>query len=375
MFILLKGGECYSPEYLGKKDILIVSGKVYRVEDNIPGTIFEDLQIIDCKGCIVCPGFIDQHVHIAGGGGEQGPLSKTPGLGVMDIIGAGVCTVVGILGTDDITRSMAELLAKARALEQEGITSYIYTGCYSIPPATLTGSVKKDIAYIDKVIGLGEIAIADHRSSHPTLQDLKELSAEVRVGGLIGGKPGILHLHVGEGKEGISLLFKLLEESDFPAGMFVPTHLNRNKALFNQALEYCKAGGNIDLTAGERSEKGYSIPDALGIIFSRDLDYRKVTVSSDGNGSVPEGSDYSDSAGKVLQLFKDIRSCIVDKKLDVKKVLCTVTSNVAGLLDIYPRKGAVKAGSDADILVLDSGFNIKMVIAGGRVLINNKPDG
>lgn len=378
MFKLLKSGDCFNPVYLGKKDILTACGKICKIDDHISIEklkIIFDIELIDCSNKIMCPGFIDQHVHITGGGGEQGPKSKIRELELQDIVKAGVCTVVGVLGTDSMSRSIGELLTKALALEEEGITTYIYTGNYNIPTETLTGSIKKDLAYIEKIIGLGEIAIADHRSSHPSLQTLKELAAEVRVGGLLGQKPGIMHIHVGDGKDGIGILFKLIEESDFPIEMFVPTHINRNKKLFEQGFEYLKRGGNIDLTAGETSEDGYSVPDALEILFNEGINIHKITVSSDGNGSIPEYGDAADAtsdAGKVVQLFKDIRTCIVDKKLDIEKVLKTVTLNVAEVLKLNPAKGLIVEGSDADILILDENdFNINKVIAKGQILIDN----
>jgi beta-aspartyl-dipeptidase (metallo-type) len=370
VFKLLKGGCCFSPAYLGKKDILTAYGKICRIESSISAEALWDVEVIDCCGAVICPCLIDQHVHISGGGGEQGPVSRTPELQIRDITEAGVGTVAGILGTDSINRSTAELLAKARALESEGITTYIYTGSYSIPPVTLTGSVSKDIAYIDKVIGVGEIAIADHRSSHPTVQSLKELAAEALTGGLVGGKPGIVHIHVGDGRDGMELLFDLIRESDFPAGMFVPTHLNRNKKLFEQALEFAKAGGNIDFTAGESSEKGLSVPDALEALISEGISTEKVTVSSDGNGSIPGSGGAS---GKVVQLFNDIKSCIVDKNLDIEKVLETVTLNVANVLKLSPGKGMISVNSDADILVLDeNSYDIRKVIIAGKVLVDNE---
>ena len=172
------------------------------------------------KKCLVCPGIIDQHVHITGGGGEQGPISRIPEIMFSELVEAGVTTVVGVLGFDSITRSVAGLLAKARGLEAEGITTYIYTGSYGSPTETLTGRVLTDIVLLDKVIGVGEIALSDYRSFHPSLEDLRVLASEAMAGGMLGGKAGILHLHVGDGREGLGSLFRLLDESDFPLNIW-----------------------------------------------------------------------------------------------------------------------------------------------------------
>lgn len=375
MFKLLKGGHCFGPEDMGIKDILVVGNKIYKIEEQIPQNIIPDLEVVDCSGKIVSPGLIDQHVHITGGGGEEGPPSRIPEIMLGEVLSAGVSTVIGVLGVDAVTRNISGLLAKARALDFEGITTYIYTGSYGVPTATLTGKAISDIALIDKVIGIGEIAIADYRSSHPSSQMLKELASEARVGGLLGGKAGVLHIHVGDGKEGLTPLFELVEKSDFPIGMFVPTHLNRNKALYEQALEYGRLGGYMDLTAGETSENGYSVPDAIEIIMKSGINIEHVSISSDGNGSMPVNLKNPSGIGKVSQLFEDLRKCIFDKKIGIDTVLKTVTSNVAKILKLYPLKGSLSPGSDADILVLDkSDLSIwQMLVRGQTCIDNGKP--
>jgi len=368
LFKLLKGGKCFLPENAGKKDILIVYDRICRIEENIPENSVWEVEIIDCSGKIICPGFIDQHVHITGGGGEQGPASRIPEVMLSDLTTAGVTTAVGVLGIDGITRSVSSLLAKACSLQAEGITTYIYTGSYGVPTATLMGKPISDITLIDKVIGIGEIAIADYRSSYPTTQLLRELATEAMVGGMLGGKAGVVHMHVGDGKDGLSPLLKLLDESDFPISMFVPTHLNRNRTLFSQAIEFARKGGNVDLTAGQQTGKGYSVPDAVGMLLGSGINADKVTVSSDGNGSIPEKDG---EIGKVRQFFDDIRNWILYKGIGVDVALKLVTSNVAKILKLYPKKGVLSVGSDADVLVLnENDFTIDKVLVMGEIFVD-----
>jgi beta-aspartyl-dipeptidase (metallo-type) len=371
MFKLLKGGYCYSPDYMGKKDIFLVSDKIYKISDYISSESPWDIEIIDCNEKIVCPGFIDQHLHITGGGGENGPVSLITEISIADILSAGVTTVVGLLGFDSISRNVAGLLAKARALTSEGITAYIYTGNYGIPTKTLTGKVSQDIVFVNEILGVGEIAISDHRSSHPTTDMLKEISYEARLGGLLSGKAGIVHIHVGEGKGGLTPLTELLKNSDFPIEMFVPTHTNRSNKLFIEALEYYKAGGNIDLTAGQSKETGIDVPDALYRL--KDIKgFDKVTVSSDGNGSIPSDNKNHTNVGKIQELFSDIKRTILEKNMELSKVLKTVTINPARILNIFPKKGVIQEGSDADLIILDkTQLNIEKLIAGGKLLKAN----
>ena len=371
MFKLLKSAECYTPDYTGKKDILVVFGKIYLIEENISESIFPDMQVIDCSGKIAMPGIIDQHVHLTGGGGEAGPASCIPELMVSELISGGISTVVGVLGMDGVVRNIQGLLTKARSLEIEGINTYIYTGYYGVPAVTLTGRVMTDIAFIDKIIGAGEIAISDYRSSHSSTQQLKELSFEVLSGGMLGGKAGVLHIHVGDGKSGLQPLLDLYRESEFPIGMFVPTHINRNRALFEQGMEYLRNGGNIDLTAGEKTGKGLSVQDSLRKLVDAGIGMDRVTVSSDGNGSMAGGVSGGET-GKVSQLFNDVRSSILETKIPITTVIKTVTSNVAGILGMYPAKGCLAAGSDADILVAGrEEFMLDKLLVRGEVLVDN----
>ena len=311
--------------------------------------------------------------HLTGGGGEAGPESCIPELMLGDIISAGVSTVTGVLGMDGIARNIQGLLAKARSLEAEGVNTYIYTGYYGVPAVTLTGRVMTDIAFVDKIVGAGEIAISDYRSSHPSLQQLKELAFEVLSGGMLGGKAGVLHIHVGDGKRGLLPLFELEKDSEFPLNMFVPTHLNRNRPLFEQALDYVRRGGNIDLTAGEKTGKGYSVQDCLEKLMDEGTALERVTVSSDGNGSMPEvGGDGGTDTGKVRQLFNDIRASILEKNIPAAAVLKTVTSNVARVLKLYPAKGCLMKGSDADILIVNKGdFSLDKLFVRGELLVEN----
>lgn len=368
MFTLLKNGHCYMPEDVGRKDVLIAYDKICDIKDEISLARLWDVEEIDCQDCLVCPGIIDQHVHITGGGGEQGPISRIPEIQFSEVVEAGVTTLVGVLGFDSITRSIASLLAKARALEAEGITTYIYTGSYGSPTETLTGRVLTDLVLLDKVIGVGEIAIADYRSNHPSLQDLRTLASEANGGGMLGGKAGVLHLHVGDGKEGLDSLLRLIDESDFPIGMFVPTHINRNQKLFQQGIELLQRGGNIDLTAGETV--GLSVADALSLLLQKGISLEKVTVSSDGNGSSPNESGIS----FMYQLLGDLRSCVLHNHLDFARVITIATGNPAKVLKLYPQKGCLQAGSDADILVLkkDDLSVFRLFAKGQTVVVDQK---
>ncbi|MDN5313438.1 MAG: hypothetical protein PWQ68_2412, partial [Thermoanaerobacteraceae bacterium] len=257
MFKILKGGRLFSPDDIGKKDVLIAGNFIANIAESInPAQDYGEVEVIDLRGKYVVPGFIDQHVHIIGGGGEAGFASRTPEVMLSHVTLAGITTVVGCLGTDGTTRHMASLLAKARGLEAEGISTYIYTGAYEVPTRTITENVRNDIILIDKVIGTGEIAISDHRSAQPGKEEIKKLAAEARVGGILSGKAGVLHLHVGDGQRKLGMIFEILEETEIPITQFTPTHINRNPYLLEDGIKFAKMGGMIDMTSGVSPASG-----------------------------------------------------------------------------------------------------------------------
>ena len=368
MIKLLKNAEVYAPEYLGKQDILIAGNQIAAISSQIDASALPGITEFDCTGLKAMPGFIDGHVHIIGGGGEGGPKTRTPELVLSSVLRAGVTTVVGCLGTDGTTRFMESLLTKAYALEAEGITTYIYTGSYEVPTPTLTGSVKNDIILIEKVIGVGEIAISDHRSSQPTLEDIQKLSADVRVGGMLGGKPGIVHLHVGKEDTGIDYIFEIVANTDIPVTQFLPTHMGRTPYLLDQGLKLINMGGKIDITAGKKAV------DQVLYLLNKGANIKGITISSDGNGSLPKFDDDGNliglAVGDMREVYKVWRSLIKDHNMAISDALQIVSSNIAANLNISDHKGCLKPGSDADIVLMDHDLNIKKLFAKGRLMLD-----
>ncbi|QCX32536.1 beta-aspartyl-peptidase [Caloramator sp. E03] len=382
MIKLIKGVKIFSPDYLGEGDILIICDKIGAVSKfiDIDKIAEVELEIIDGTNKIAVPGFIDSHVHISGGGGEGGYKTRTPEIMLSDLIIGGITTVVGCLGTDGITRSMEGLLAKARGLEEEGITAYIYTGSYRVPITTITGSVMKDIMLIDKVIGAGEIAISDHRSSQPTIDMIMQLVADARVAGILSGKAGIVNFHLGEGGRMLNYLHEIVIKTEIPYTQFLPTHINRNEQLLNEGIKFAKAGGFIDFTTSSDSvfwEKGeVKASKALKLCIEEGVDINHITFTSDGQGSLPMFNDKKEfiglGIGKVTSLYYEVRDAIIEDNVPFEKAIRVITSNPAFLLKLK-NKGRIEKGFDADIVLVDKEtLDIDTVIAKGQVMMQNK---
>lgn len=380
MIKVIKNVEIYDPEYLGKKDIVILSDKIEGLYENVNvPEDFINIQVIDGEGKIAVPGFIDCHVHIMGGGGEGGFRTRTPELQLSSIVKGGITTLVGCIGTDGVCRDMKGLVAKAHALCEEGVTCYCYTGSYDVPVNTITKNVKSDLLLIDSVIGVGEIALSDHRSSQPTYEQFVNIVAQARVGGLLSGKAGIVNVHLGSGKRVIEYITKLMRETEIPPNQIVPTHMGRSKELFEAGIEYAKSGGQIDLTTSsdpQHLEEG-ELTAGLGLkkLLEAGVPIERITFSSDGNGSMPLFDENGELKGlgicSVETLFGEVKESI-NLGVPLEKAIRVITSNVANVLKLE-NKGFISAGKDADIILLDKkNLDINSVISRGNILMDNK---
>jgi len=378
MIKLLKNAEVYTPKYIGKKDILIADKKIALIKDSIE--INDEIAtIIDLKGKKILPGFIDSHVHICGGGGEGSFKSRTPEIQLTDMTMAGVTTVIGVLGTDGTTRTMTNLIAKAKGLKEEGVSVYTLTGSYEIPVRTLTGKIVDDIILIEEIIGCGEIAVADHRSSHPTVDELLRVASDTRLGGILSGKAGIIGVHMGDSHEVTNLLLEAIEKGAVPIKQFVPTHMNRNPYLFESAIKYGKKGGYLDFTTSTTPEfladGEVKCGKATKICLENGVDISQITFTSDGQGSLPEYDSHGNfkgvKLGQCMTLFEAVKEGLEEEGLELEEIIKVITSNPATIFKLKG-KGFIKEGFDADFVILDENLNIDTVLALGQVMVKNK---
>ena len=382
--LLIKNGDVYAPEHKGEKDILIINEKIFFIDQIILTSALKamdkNIKIIDASKCIVIPGYIDQHVHINGAGGEGGPQYRTPPIQLSELVKAGITSVVGLLGTDGFARSLKALLMKARALEQEGISTWIYTGAYQYPSPTITESILSDIILIDKVIGV-KIALSDHRASHPTVDEFIKVTSEARAGGILAGKAGVVHIHMGGEKQGLSYLFDIIRNTEIPVEQFAPTHLNKkDEEFFWQVVEFGKMGGYIDLTAGvseeEKSSENIKPGKAIKRLLKNGVLIEKITISSDGNGSIPKFNEKKEFVGmriaSVSSLHKEFINMVKEEKFSIEEAIHLTSTNIAKHLKL-DKKGEIRAGKDADIIALDKeSLKIKHVIARGKTLMEDE---
>lgn len=375
--LLIKNAHVYSPENKGNNDVLLAGGRIISVAPLLEVPESLGVKIIEAEGLILTPGFIDAHVHIAGAGGEGGPASRTPELQLSDMIKGGVTTVVGCLGTDGITRSVESVLMKVKSLRAEGVSAWMYTGSYQVPTPSITGDVARDIALIEEVIGVGEVAVSDHRSSLPTVEELGRIAAQARVAGMIGGKAGIVNIHMGDAKDPFRPLYKVVESSELTLRQFLPTHINRNEYIFEDAKTYALKG-YVDITTSSYPyfpEYEIKPSRALRQLLDAGVPAEHITFTSDACGSLP---GFDPVSGELVRLesglpasnLTELRDAVLDEKIPLEIALQVLTSNPAKILKLK-HKGKVAEGLDADLLLLNQNFEIHSVLAMGVPLMEN----
>lgn len=370
MITLLRDAEVFAPEPLGRCSILVGSGRILWMGREVPAIDSQLLlEEIDLKGARVIPGLVDGHAHTTGGGGEGGASTRVPAPGLSDFTQSGVTSVVGLLGTDSETRGMEELLAHTRALREQGMSAWCYTGGYHIPPKTLTGSVRGDIVHLDPVVGVGELALSDFRSSQPTLDEFLRIASEAQVGGMLSGKAGIVHLHLGDGERGLEMIRAGLQKSELPASLFQPTHVNRKPALFEEALELVSKGCSIDVTCfpEDDGDAAISALEAIKYYLDADLPIDRISASSDSGGCLPNFDDHGHLASMDVgraQTMAETLASLFESDQAPERFLPAFTSNPANLLKLAG-KGELSAGYHADLVVLDStGYASSVMLRG-----------
>lgn len=376
--VLLKNAELFAPASLGKKDIVLAGQQILAIgEDFNAGSSNLPITTIDARDCLIAPGFVDSLVHFIGGGGEGGFATRTPEMQLTDATLAGVTTAIGVLGTDATTRTLSNLLAKAHALEIEGISTYCHTGSYQVPCRTVTGSITDDLILIDKFIGVGEIAISDHRSSQPTTTELRKVAAAARVGGMLSGKSGIVSVHVGAGESMLQPLYQTVQDTELRLKQFYPTHMNRCRRVFEAGIEFAKKGGYLDFTtsttAYDLQHGEVAAAAALAEALYLGIAPMQLTMSSDGNASLPVYDETGEllglQVGKVSSLLQSLRDAVQLHQVQLSDALTSVTAAPAAILGLK-HKGRLQVGLDADLVCLRrDDLQIDRVYAKGRCMV------
>ena len=370
MALLIKNARVFAPKDLGVADVLMANERILAVGPDLAPNL-PDLQTIDAKGMILTPGFFDQHIHVTGGGGEGGPATRTPELQLSELIECGTTNVVGVSGTDYTTRSIPNLLAKVRALKAEGVSAWMYTSNYRCPPSLLTDSIGNDLFFVPEVIGV-KIALGDHRSSFPDTQTVLSMLADIRVGAMLAGKIGFLHIHTGN-IPGTFDMFNDILSRGFPIRHIRPTHCGRIQHVIDDAVKFGLKGGWIDISTGASCCFDHPATAVVEAIKAG-VDPTHITMSTDGHGSVPRFNDKGEmvglGVGGVTSNLSETIRLIRDHGMPIEQAITFTSSNVAQALGLAGH-GVVETGACANACLFTEDFELKGVFARGREMMRD----
>lgn len=370
MAVLVKNARVFAPKDLGVQDVLMVAEQVVAIGKDLPENL-PDTEVIDAKGQIMTPGFFDQHIHVTGGGGEGGPVTRTPEIMLSELVACGTTSVVGVSGTDFTTRSIPNLLAKVRALQSEGVSAWMHTSNYHFPPTTMSKSVADDLFLVPECLGV-KIALGDHRSSFPTTQEVLHLLTDIRVGGMLAGKIGFLHIHNGN-VPGAFEMYKEIVDRGFPIKHIRPTHCGRVQHVFDSAVEFAKAGGWIDITTG--ASCAFDNPSiAVMAALDAGVDPTHITLSTDGHGSVPRFNEKGEmiglGVGGVAGNLIEVKRLIAEYNLPIELAISFISSNVGAALGLKGQ-GVIEVGSCANACLFNDAMELTHVISRNKVMMRN----
>ncbi len=150
--LLLRGGKLVDPSQRLDKvgDLLIANGEIKSVGGSIDGP--DDAEVVDCKGLIVSPGFIDVHCHLREPGRED---VETVATGARAAAAGGFTAVCAMPNTDPVTDNQAAVGFIVRQAQRAAAARVYPIGAISV------GQEGKVLAEFGEMVGAGAVAVSD----------------------------------------------------------------------------------------------------------------------------------------------------------------------------------------------------------------------
>jgi allantoinase len=394
--LLIRSGKVVRSDSAFEADIVVQDGKIAGLVED--GLLPEAKQVIDAKGKFVMAGVIDPHNHMR----EPGIIKREDWTtGTMAAAAGGVTTVLehpvsippttsvralmdkkalaeskslvdfGLLGGDGTT-SIENIPALAgagavafktfiwdypdRADEFEGITCTDDDALLEIFEAVAeTGLVQtlhaesKAIVqhYTKKLIEAGRREPYVHEDSRPVLSEVEAVSRVILFAMETGVRLNIPHLSSGSG----AAVIKAAQDKGYDniTAETCPHYLFLTKERLKEIGPYGKV--NPPIRSQEEQDK----------LWEHLLNGTITTIGSDHGPHLPEHKDrgwddiFAAPAGSagVETMLPTMLNAVSQGRLTLSDVTRLMSENVAKLYGIYPRKGVIRVGSDADLVIVD----------------------
>jgi N-acetylglucosamine-6-phosphate deacetylase len=382
MHTIITGGTILTPDQVLIDHTLIINGEIILsiVPDTIPTPIGNE--IIDVKGFFVVPGFIDIHVH-------------------------------GAVGSDTMDATSEAILGMGNYFAQHGVTSFL--------PTTVAATAKDIQAAINNVsttprsfdgarpIGIhleGPYLSYEFRGAQPA-QHLRSANPNEYKSWL--RKKEVRLITVAPEVDGVSDLIRAGKEAGI---QFALGHTGANYEQVLAAVEF----GLRQATHTFNGMPGlnHRFPGVLGAVLSDDRIWAQIIVDGihvhpavvkllvitkgvdrtilvtdairasgmpDGDYSLGDqtvhvkdgvaSTDAGGLAGSTLTMDQALRNVMEFANLNLTEALPMATRVPAAALRLENHKGSIASGFDADIVVLDESYHVRLTMVGGRVVYRN----
>ena len=365
----------------------IVLGKAVLFTDKIEGIVDESeipagAEIIDAEGGYVSPGLIELHIHGYLGKDVCDASEESIRIISKGLLENGVTGYLPTTMTVDMEvikgaiESVRALMAESTTPEFDGTT---ILGVHAEGPFISESKkgaqdpryiLKPDAKFVKANADVIRVITLAPEEDDADFSAIREITADTGVvvsmghtsadydTAVAGVKAGVRHAthlfnamtpltHRGPGVVGAAL-----NSDEVSTELIVDTH-HVNAALFDTVykLKGRKLCFITDcLPAGGLPEGEYTLGGAK-IIYKNDLCRLE-------DGTI---------AGSVLKLNKGVWNVYTNSKIPLHECVNCASLNPATTLGIQDKKGSIKAGKDADFVILDNEFNVRKTIIGGKI--------
>src|SRR4051812_38349625 len=406
MALLIKNGEIVTTDSRYVADIYCDGETITRIDQNIAAPA--GCEVIDAKGKFVFPGFIDPHVHIylpfmgtfskdtyetgskaalVGGTttliemccpARSDDALKSFELWMSQAVGKSACDFTFHMGVTKFTDGTE---AQLREIVRRGISSFkiflAYKGAFGIDDTELYRTLKlaKELGVIvsahcenetlvaercKELIAAGKTDPGQHHESRPPTVEAEGVHHLMTFAELTGAATYIVHLSCEEAlaqaiaarqrgvRVGIETLIQYLtldktyaERPNFEGAKYVmspPLREVRNQSVLWNGLR----DGLIQTVATDHAPFDFAKQKPMG-----KTDFTKI----------PNGIPSLEERVNLLYTYGVKRG-----KIDLHTFVNVASTAVAKQFDLFPRKGVIQPGADADLVVFDPNYRGKISV-------------
>ncbi len=396
MSLILKGGKIVSDKITYFSDIKVDGGKIVEIGENLES---KDCEIVDVSGSYIIPGGIDTHTHF--------DLDTGTTITADDFISGTKAAIAGGTTTilDFATQSKGKSLKagleewhhKARnkaycdygfhmaitdwsdsvcdemdEMIKQGVSSFklymAYKGTLQVDDSIIYKALEKSknigaiigfhcengdlvCELVDKNLKENHISPQYHATSRPPMLEAEATSRLMKIAELTKSKVCVVHLSCKESldevlkakERGVDVVvetcpqYLLLNEDKYKLGGFEgakyvmspPLRNVKNNDILWKAL----AQNQIDTIGTDHCSFNYKKQKELGI---------------DDFSKIPNGAPGVEHRVGLLYTYG-----VSTNKISINRMVELLSTNPAKIYGLYPQKGTIEVGSDADLVVLN----------------------